>query len=262
MQPIGAKKENPMLLPMHRAKKSYETHQKRLASGKRINSAADDAAGMAIAQLIRADVAGLNQRVRNANDGASALQVADGALGEVNRSLVRMKELATQASGGILSEDQKQIIAEEFNSLAEGIDQTIETTRFNGHALLDGEAAGPSLDTAAGGLSVDPRMDATDVKGMQFDDPVGAIHAVDEAIGRVSGYRAEIGSMHNRLETAATTQMIEAENQLAAQSRIEDADFARESAALAAASVQNQAAVAMQAHSNGMASRMMSLLMP
>ncbi|MFP4356515.1 MAG: flagellin [Phycisphaerae bacterium] len=249
------------LSPLQRAREQLQTHGKRLASGKRIHSAADDAAGLAIAQLIRADVASLNQRVRNANDGASALQVADGALGEVNHSLARMKELATQAAGGVLSEGQKQIIADEFNSLAEGIDATIGTTRFNGQALLDGEAPGPALDAEAGAFRVDPRMDATAVKGLSFDDPVSAMHAVDEAIEQVSGYRATVGTMINRLETAASTQQIEAENQLAAQSRIEDADFAVETAALASASVRSQASVAMQAHSNGMASRMMSLLM-
>jgi flagellin len=261
MQPLNPnKRPGPELLHLQQARKKTETHAERLASGKKINSAKDDAAGMAVAQLLRADVASLRQRVRNANDGVSMLQTADGAMGGVQDSLVRMKELATQASSDVLSDEQKQIIADEFDSLAEGIDNVVENTTFNGHALLDGESAGPSIDTAAGGLSVDGRTDLTAVKGLSFTNATDAMHAVDAAMDKVTSVRAEVGSTVNRLETAVDTLQVQAENSLAAQSRIEDADMAREAAAHTANLITQQAGVAMASQSMALQTNMLALL--
>lgn len=260
MQPLNPNKgPSPKPLFVQQAQKAAKQRSEKLASGKRINSAKDDAAGMAVAQLLRADVQSLRQRVRNANDGVSMLQTADGAMGGVQDSLIRMKELATQASSDVLSDSQKQIIAEEFDSLAEGIDQVVDETSFNGHALLAGQGQAPSIDTESGGLSVQGVSDLTDVKGLSFTNATDAMASVDQAMQRVTQARAQVGTTINRLETTSDTLQVQAENALAAQSRIEDADMARESAAYTAALIQRQSGIAMA--SQGMAMQQNVLMM-
>ena len=250
----------PSLDPLHRARRDEDKASSRLASGKRLNSAADGAAELAVAQLLRAENASYGQRVRNANDGISALQVADGALGQVNESLVRMAELAEQAAGGLLSEAQKQIVADEFNALAEGVEDIVETTQFNGHALLDGAAAGPSVSTGPAGLSVDPRMDMTALKGMTFDNPQDALHAVRSAMEQITAARAEVGSLSNGLDRTVQSLQVASENLLAAESRIADADVATEMAALTSAQMRTQMAIAMEAQGYTTSQSVLSLL--
>jgi flagellin len=261
MQPLNPNRgPAPKPFYLQQAEKAAKKRSDRLASGKRINSAQDDAAGMAVAQLLRADVQSIRQRVRNANDGVSMLQTADGAMSGVQDSLVRMKELATQASSGILSDSQKQIIADEFNSLGEGIDQIVDNTQFNGHALLAGEDAGPSIETDAGGFSVNGTSDLTDVKGLTFTNASDALHAVDAAMESVTQSRAKVGATVNRLETATDTMQVQAENTLAAQSRIEDADIAKESAAYTASLIQKQAGIAMASQGMAMQQNVLAML--
>jgi len=225
------------------------TSLKRLSSGLRINSAVDDAAGLAVCELLRADIATARQGSNNVRDGISMLQTADGAAGAINDNLVRMKQLATQASTSTCSAQQKGIMQQEFNELAAEITRITETTSFNGINLY---ADGRTIDIALGDgetISIDTQdisIDAADLT----TNPQAALTAVGNEIKQVSSYRGSLGGKVNRLESAMAVIDIKAENLLAAQSRVSDMDVAREVTSLASNQVLVRAATAAQAHSD------------
>jgi flagellin len=243
----------------------------RLSSGLRIVGAADDAAGLAVRELMRADVAVLKQGARNAQDGVSMLQTAEGALQTVDEMLVRMKELAEQAATGVYSDTQRGIMNDEFGQLANEIDRIAATTKFNGISLLNSASGTVTIhvgtantdndkitismaDTTKGGLGVD----SISIAGQ--DSAAAALSAIDSAIATKDSARASFGYMMNRLEATASVQAIQAENLLASESRISDVDVASEMSALTRSQVLAQAGTSMLAQANSMPQLVLTLL--
>jgi flagellin len=240
----------------------------RLSSGKRINSAKDDAAGLAIATRMDASVRGLNQAVRNANDGISASQTAEGAMGGISNMLVRMRELAVQASTGTLGDDDREAIQTEVTALIAQIDDVATRTTFNGTALLDGTA---DLDIQTGlndgevvNITIaDMQSAGLGVDGLDFSTAAGASGALatlDTAIQTVATERANLGAQQNRLEATVDNLTSTVVNLSDSKSRIEDTDFSAESTKLAAAGILAQASTAMLAQANQSQQGVMNLL--
>ncbi|ALH82448.1 flagellin [Sphingopyxis sp. J-6] len=240
----------------------------RLSSGKRINSAKDDAAGLAIATRMDASVRGLNQAVRNANDGISLSQTAEGAMGGISNMLVRMRELAVQASTGTLGDDDREAIQTEVTALIAQIDDVATRTTFNGTALLDGTA---DLDIQTGlndgevvNIAIaDMQAAGLGVDGLDFSTAAGASGALatlDTAIQTVATERANLGAQQNRLEATVDNLTSTVVNLADSKSRIEDTDFSAESTKLAAAGILAQASTAMLAQANQSQQGVMNLL--
>jgi flagellin len=245
------------------------TAMERLSSGKRINSAKDDAAGLAIATRMDAKVRGLNQAVRNANDGISLAQTAEGAMGEVSNMLVRMRELAVQSSNGTSTADDRAALQLEVSALISQIGDISSRTDFNGTKLLDGSATAIDIQTgvnsgekvtlaiadlSAAGLAV-AAVDISTAAGA-----TGALAGLDTAIQTVATERAKLGASQNRLEATVNNLTSTTTNLTEAKSRIEDADFSVESTKLASAQILSQASTAMLAQANQSQQGVMNLL--
>jgi flagellin len=241
------------------------TAMERLSSGKRINSAKDDAAGLAIATRMDAKVRGLNQAVRNANDGISLAQTAEGAMGEISNMLVRMRELAVQSASGTAGASDRTALQAEVTALQAQIGDIAGRTDFNGTKLLDGTAnlniqtgvntgevvniTIADLSTLGSAVSV-----ATDVGAS------AALATLDTAIQTVASQRADLGASQNRLEATVNNLTATTTNLTEAKSRIEDADFSTESTKLASAQILSQASTAMLAQANQSQQGVMNLL--
>ncbi len=221
----------------------------RLSSGLRIISAMDDAAGLAVRELLRSDIATARQGLNNVRDGISMLQTADGAAGAVSGNLARMTQLAAQASTGTYSASQRGIMQQEFSQLAAEVERITQTTSFNGTNLF---TDGQTIDISLGdGDTIS--IDTQNISLTRADltaDPGAAQAMVRKAISQVSSYRGGLGAKMNRLESAATVIDTKAENLLAAESRVSDMDVAWEVSSLASTQVQVQMATAAQAHAN------------
>ena len=271
------------------ASKSLATSMERLSTGKRINSAKDDAAGLAISSSMTAQIKGMNQGIRNANDGISLAQTAEGALDEVTNMLQRMRELRVQSENGTYSSSDKQNIYAEQNALADQIRSVVKNTQFNGTALFTGTTpAGTAksfdiqtgantndkltisiddldFDDGANALSVVVDMAATGASGMVGDSTlatpaVPSLTAFDNALKQVSTARAGLGAVQNRLESAVNNMTSNATNLSDARSRIEDADFSTETTALAKAQILSQASTAMLSQANQSSQGVLKLL--
>ncbi|ONF96784.1 flagellin N-terminal helical domain-containing protein [Sphingomonas jeddahensis] len=254
----------------NKAQSALSTAMERLSTGKRINSAKDDAAGLAISQSMTAQIRGMNQGIRNANDGISMAQTAEGALDEVTNMLQRMRELGVQAANGTYSADDIANIRSEQLALKTQISSVISDTKFNEKNLFDAAAATgfniqtgstaitlKSTDfTAAGGLKT--------VTDLSFADATAANNATtaqyDAAIKQVSQARASLGATQNQLESAVNNMTSNVTNLSDARSRIEDADFSEESTNLAKAQILSQASTAMLAQANQSQQGVMKLL--
>ncbi|MFW5836533.1 MAG: flagellin [Desulfovibrionaceae bacterium] len=272
---------------------SLSTATRRLSSGLRIGTAADDAAGLAARELMRADIASLNQGIRNANDAISMIQTADGALQVIDEKLIRMKELATQASTGTYTSDQRLIIDSEYQAMASEITRIANATDFNGIYLLNGNL---STNTHNGdGLSSTGKMKvhfgtgndsaedyyyvsigastasalglglgaASTAAGRSISTQAlaqSALEAVQEAIISKDKIRANLGAMQNRLENTITNLEIQAENLQAAESRISDVDVATEMTQFVRQQILTQAAVAMLSQANSLPRMAMQLI--
>lgn len=235
---------------------------RRLSTGLRIASAADDAAGLAISERLRAQVRSLQQAKRNAADGISLVRTAEGSLNETSNILIRLRELAIQASNGSVSEQDRATLDEEFQSLVDEIDRLGRSSEFNGIRLLDGSSSTVSFQIGAGtssgidtlAASLAPALATSlglDVLGVTNSLAASsALDAIDSAIDDVSGLRGRFGAMQNRLESTVRFLGIQAENLTAADSRIRDVDIAQETADLARNQILQQAAVAMLAQAN------------
>jgi flagellin len=233
-----------------------------LSSGLRINSADDDAAGMAVSELMRADIAAGGQSSRNVQDGISMAQTAEGASSIVSDNLVRMKQLATQAASGTYSPQQKSIMQKEFSQLHDEIKRISSSTEFNGVKLLDSDGS-VSISTGQGdAINVDTKdlsltsLDAVDLTA----DPSAAAAAVDTAISEVSEFRGTVGAEMNRLQSAGEVIDVKVQNIKASQSRIADADVAKEMASLTTNSVVSSASIAMLAQANNLPKMALKLL--
>ncbi|MGB5451179.1 MAG: flagellin [Sedimenticolaceae bacterium] len=263
---------------------SMQTSVERLSSGLRINRAKDDAAGLAISERITAQVRGLNQAMRNANDGISMLQTAEGAMQEITSAMQRMRELAVQAANGTVSDTDKGSLNAEFQALAEEIDRIRTSTEFNGTTVLDGGAAvtlqigfkdqvdnqltisfadlsSLSIFATPGDPTATPPV--APVTAESIDTGAGALAALsllDADIDTVTGERAKLGATQNRLDSTIRNIANVVENQSAARSRIRDADFAVETANLTRTQILQQAGTAMLAQANAIPQSVLQLL--
>jgi len=256
------------------------TSTSRLSSGLRITTAADDAAGLAVRELMRADIAALNQGVRNANDAISLIQTADGALGVIDEKLIRMKELAEQAATGTYTSDQRLIIDSEYQAMASEITRIANATDFNGIYLLNGNLSSESHDgttmQAQGKLKVHFGT-ANDSAEDYYYIQIGTSTASALGVGLAAGnsistqalaqqslvtiknaiiskdkIRANLGALQNRLENTSTNLQIQAENLQAAESQISDVDVATEMTEFVRQQILTQAAVAMLSQANSL----------
>jgi len=244
-----------------------ETSMERLASGRRINSAMDDAAGLTVANKLDAKIVGLNQGVRNGNDGISMIKVAEGALEQISGILGRMKELTVQGGNGTYGTNDLAAMSAEFVALYTEMDRITNSTDFNGIAVI-GAAATINFRvgdvTGSDDLIAITTTDSTDstlnvtISTSTLANTANAL--VDTAITTVDTQRAALGAVANSLEFAVSNLMSRSENQAAARSRIEDTDFATESANLAKNQVLQQAGTAMLAQANASSQGVLSLL--
>ncbi|TAK54334.1 MAG: flagellin FliC [Gammaproteobacteria bacterium] len=250
---------------------SLATALQRLSSGLRINSAKDDAAGLAISERFTAQIRGLNQAVRNANDGISLAQTAEGALAEVTNNLQRIRELAVQSANATNSASDRASLQAEVDQLIEEIDRVAGQTSFNGTALLDGSFTSAVFQVGANEgetITVSVTVDATtatlgvDVADIATDETTAgaAITLVDAALDDINAARAEFGAIQNRFESVITNLSTAAENLTASRSRIRDADFAAETAALTRSQILQQAGVAILAQANAAPQLVLGLL--
>ena len=244
----------------------------RLSSGLRVQSAADDAAGLAISEDFKAKIRSLHQAKRNANDGVSLAQTADGALKEVAGLLTRMRELSVQSRNGTVNGNQRTFLNDEFQELKSEINRIVDTTEFNGVNLIDGsQAAGVNFQVGAGTGANDrltlsiatSNASALSLTTKSISTTAGAdtaISALDTAIERVSTRRAGIGAMQNRLQVTMSNLDSYASNLSAANSRIVDVDVAAETAELTKNNILVQAGASMLAQANQAPQLALSLL--
>lgn len=247
-----------------------EQAMERLSSGKRINSAMDDAAGLSISHSLTSRIASLNQAVRNGNDGVALVSVAEGALEEISSMLSRMKELSTQAVNGTYNDDtDRAALNTEFGALSSQIDDIASQTKFNGISVIGGSASTISFQLgAASGETIDLTTEVMSASSIGISSAAistssgatSALALIDAAISTVDGYRSDLGAVANRLDHAVNNLMSRVEHQSAALSRIQDADYAVESANLAKAQVLQQAGTAMLSQANASTQNVLSLL--
>jgi len=275
------------------ATEANNASMEKLASGMRINKAADDSAGLAISEKLKADIRGLNMARKNASDGVSLIQTAEGGLNEVGNILSRLRELAVQGSSDTVGDTERGFLNKEFSELKNEITRISKSTEYNGTLLIAGESDGndESLRARSNSYplevqigknyfsSVDSKENATPVNVLRIDlqdinatvgenglklgdssdegahvsDKVSAqtsIDMLDGAITKVSGYRATLGALQNRLNSAMANLSVQSENANAANSRIRDTDFAEESAKLTQTNILKQSGVAVLGQAN------------
>jgi flagellin len=240
----------------------------RLSSGLRIAAAADDAAGLGISERMRAQVRSLHQAGRNANDGISLVQTAEGTLNELNGNLVRMRELAIQASNGTLNTGDRAVIDVEFQALIQEIDRVANQATFNGINLFDGSTTTLSFQVGTeSGEIIDVTLEdlSSATLGLTIDvtnatNAQTALDTIDTAVDTVSNLRGDLGAAQNRLTSTVRSIANAAENLTAAESRIRDVDVAAETADLTRNSILQQAAVSVLAQANVQPQIALSLL--
>ena len=256
----------------------------RLSSGLRVNSAKDDAAGLAIAERMTAQVRGMNVAARNANDGISLSQTAEGALGKVSDSLQRMRELAVQAANATNSNSDKDSMDKEFGELAKEMQRVLGGTTFNGKNVLGSNAG--TLDFQVGANTTANDLISITTTDMTSDSSITAVAGtdnqgsgratidsaasagsirtvignIDTALDTVNSQRATLGASQSRFDAAVSNLQISVENQSAARSRIMDTDFAAETAQLSRAQILQQAGNAMVAQANQLPQQVLQLL--
>ena len=263
---------------------SLSISMQRLSSGLRVNSAKDDAAGLAIAERMTSQVRGMNVAIRNANDGISMSQTAEGAMGKVTDSLQRMRELSVQAANATNSASDKDSLDKEFGELSKEIQRVLGGTSFNGMNVL-GSAAGvfkfqvgantssnDTIDITTTNLTADATItvvagtDNTGAGRAKIDNTAnaatiqGVINNIDTALSTINDSRAVMGASQSRFDSVITNLQISVENQSAAKSRIMDTDFAAETANLSRANILQQAGNAMVAQANQLPQQVLTLL--
>jgi flagellin len=272
------------------AKSSLEmsTALQRLSSGLRINSAKDDAAGLALTERLTSQVRGYNQAIRNAGDGISLVQTAEGGIEAITNSLQRMRELAVQAANYSLVTDDRTAVNTEFVKLREEIKRIAEQTQFNGKILLDGSIPtemnfqvganvgeiiavsaiasmnpadlGSAIGVSAGGVNGFTELALATLEGGDGTNARKSIISIDEAIKTVVKERAKLGASINRFEQTISNLRVTAENLTSARSRIQDADFAAETAALTRLQILQQSGMAVLSQANNLPQGVLALL--
>jgi flagellin len=249
----------------------------RLSSGLRINSAKDDAAGLAISDRMSAQIKGMNQAVRNANDAISFAQTAEGALGEMTNILQRMRELSVQSANGTNSTDDRTALNSEFSELSSELDRIVDTTKFNGKELLDGTYAssnaavfqvganaGEKISVAIGNMDTNALSGGgTTINAANILTAGGAstaITAIDGGLKMVDSLRGTLGAKQNRFESTIANLNNVSENLSSARSRIVDADIATETSEMTKMNILQQAGVSILAQANQSSQSALSLL--
>lgn len=246
----------------------------RLSSGYRINRAGDDAAGLAISENLRAQIRGLKQASRNAQDGVSLVQVAEGSLNEISSILIRLRELAVQSASDTIGPVERQFLNVEYDQLVSEVDRVADGTEFNGTQLLSG--TGSILDFQVGTRN-DPNIDRLSFDASKADANSAALgvnltsvadkasaqnslSAIDQAIVSVSAMRADFGAIQNRLTSTISNLAVSVENMSAANSRIRDVDVAEETAEMTRNNILLQAGTSVLAQANSSAQTALGLL--
>jgi flagellin len=245
----------------------------RLSSGLRINSAKDDAAGLAIATRMTSQINGLNQAVRNANDGISMAQTTESALGEVTNNLQRIRELSVEAANGTYSTADRAALDVEVQQRVAEIDRIASKTTFNGQNVLDGSLGTVSFQVGANvGDTVDVDfstidattatlgVDAVSVTGADSTNANATITAVDAALTTVNTARSTLGAVQNRFQSTVANLQSISESTSSSRSQIQDADFAAETAAMSRAQILQQAGVSVLSQANAMPQSVLKLL--
>ena len=245
---------------------------RKLSTGLRISTAADDAAGLAISERLRSQVRSLEQAKRNANDGISFVQTAEGALNEVSSILIRLRELAVQSSNGSVSNQDKNTLDEEFSSLVNEVNRIGSSTEFNGIKLLDGTSTSVSFQVGFGttsgidtlsvslsaALSTSLSLNSLDIGS--GGTTTTAISNIDAAINTISSLRGSLGAVQNRLGSTINNLAVQVENLSAAESRIRDVDVAYETAQLTRNNILQQASVSVLSQANAQPQAALRLL--
>jgi flagellin len=255
-------------------KSSLDRAMARLSSGSRINKASDDAAGLAISENLRAQIRGVKQASRNAQDGISMIQTAEGSLSEIGNILIRLRELSVQAASDTIGPRERGMVHIEYKQMLEEIDRIAASTEFNGTPLLSG--VGSLLEFQVGTKN-SPNIDrlsfnaadsdaGTQALGLDLTGAYnkvtaqGSLGAIDQAINHVSSLRANFGALQNRMNSTVENIQTSTENLSAANSRIRDADIAEESSELARNNIMLQAGTSILAQANQQPSLALSLL--
>jgi flagellin len=250
----------------------FQKSMERLSSGLRINRAGDDAAGLAISEGLKADIRAMDQAGRNAADGISMVQVAEGAMDEMSNILVRMKELSEQSINGTLGDTERTYLDAEYTALSAELNRISDATEFNGVKLLDGTAGDVAIQVGITSnvatdqvtIALGADMDTTALTTTTgIDTAANALIAIDEidvAIDTVSSARADFGAVQNRLESSIRNISMTTENLAAANSRIRDVDVAKETASMTSYQILQQAGVSILAQANQTPGLALSLL--
>ncbi len=245
-----------------------------LSSGSRINRAGDDAAGLAISEHLRAQIKGLGQAERNAQDGISMVQIAEGALSEVSNILIRLRELSVQAASDTIGQTERKFLNVEFEQLLSEMDRIANSTEFNSVKLLNGTGAvldiqiGTRNDPLSDRLTFDASAADANVAALGLNlasvaDKISAqnsLSAIDQAIQTVSGIRADFGALQNRLQSTINNISVGVENLSAANSRVRDADVAATTAELTRNNILMQAGTSVLAQANQSSTNALSLI--
>jgi flagellin len=245
-------------------KNNLDNNLRKLSSGERITRAADDAAGLAISEKLKAQIRGLRQARRNSDDGVSLIQTAEGAINEISNIIIRLRELSIQAASDTVGDQERSFSNTEFQSLLEEIDRISEVSEFNGRKLLDG--SGGLVEIQVGihndptndrirfdSSSTDTTIETLGLTGENIASKEGAqlsLSKLDNALLRINGTRANLGALQNRLQSASSTIAIAEENMSGANSRIRDVDVASETADLTKNNILSQAGVSVLAQAN------------
>jgi len=254
---------------------SLDRTLERLSSGSRINHAGDDAAGLAISESLRAQIRGLGQAERNAQDGISLVQVAESAMGEVSNILIRMRELGVQAASDTVGPQERRFLDVEFQQLMEEVDRIANSTEFNGIPLLNGNASTFEIQVGTGNNPAIDRIrlfdsNSADISvvalGLNLSNVAdkasaqNSLASIDDALQGVTSIRAEFGAMQNRLQSVSNNIMISKENLSAANSRIRDADIAEETTELTKNQILTQSGISVLSQANSTTKAALGLL--
>lgn len=261
---------------LSRTNEGLKTAMERLSSGFRVNSAKDDAAGLAIGNRMTSQIRGMTVAVRNANDGISMAQTAEAAMGNITDTMQRMRDLAVQAANaGAISDDDKDKLQQEYGELQSEISRIITSTEFNGKKILNGSLASAVFQVGANNSTdnqitiniSDLAANAVMASALSAGNSIGAtgsagtaIDAIDAAIEAIDGFRSTLGAMQNRFTTTIANLQSSIENQSAARSRIMDTDFAAETSNLSRSQILQQAGTAMLAQANQSTQSVLQLL--
>lgn len=245
-------------------KNNLDNNLRKLSTGERITRAADDAAGLAISEKLKAHIRGLRQAKRNSDDGVSLVQTAEGGLNEVSNIIIRLRELAVQAASDTVGDTERGFSEIEFQNLKDEIQRISQSSEFNGRKLLDGTGGVVEIQV---GIHNDPTNDRIKYDSIETDSTLESlgIHGetiankegaqlslgkLDQALVRINGVRANLGALQNRLQSTSNNIAVTEENFSAANSRIRDVDVAAETADLAKNNILTQAGVSVLAQAN------------